>query len=474
MKSLYAYLDLIDARLLTYIDGQKGRFIQILQEERFVLEDVFKNRICGDNRDDNYYYTLKHHVVATLKSLATMAPLRGANEVTKKIDLCRQDFLLGQKMIRNNAREAGIELIENAHKIAVSYDFCYLACELSSVLYHHHIYHDLSRVKAEEYRQQVERYLKDYTAEKHAEDILYQRIGKKVSENRPEHFEEALQKMRKCKGQSLTYVVYEGTLEVMYGYSLGDYEYVLMICRRMIEFFQDKKGVYSSYYQSYYTNQGIAFMAMGLYQKAEQSFEYAVPYAPRHSFNDYLVRLYRTINALHSGQYALAYDLYKKGTRCKHKPIREQFGIIEAYLCFLSCNGFFTLDKRFRISKYLNETFRAQADKKGDNIAIIIAELLVYLVRNRGKFIDRIEAVSNYTYRHLREPEHQRAKRFIQILTLLPRANFNAVAINRIAHRHITYIQDHPIRMGQNVFLEIIPFERLLDMLQYHLQQKRA
>ena len=136
--------------------------------------------------------------------------------------------------------------------------------------------------------------------------------------------------------------------------------------------------------------------------------------------------------------------------------------------------GYLQLEGRFRLGKYLNETFKAQADKQGSNISILIAELLVYLARNRGKFIDRVEAINNYSYRHLKGSDTRRAKRFIKILCTIPRANFNPIALRRIAQRQIQYLQEHPIWMGENFAIEIIPFDKLLDMVLNQLQRKVA
>ncbi|MEO1627905.1 MAG: hypothetical protein AAFV25_22340, partial [Bacteroidota bacterium] len=160
--------------------------------------------------------------------------------------------------------------------------------------------------------------------------------------------------------------------------------------------------------------------------------------------------------------------------RCQFENIRQQFAIIEAYLYFLSRFNYLSLPKPFRLGKYLNETIKAQSDKQGSNIAILIAELLIYLSKDRAKFIDRIEAVANYSYRYLKDRETRRAKQFIQILCKIPRANFNPIALRRTAKRQIQYLENNPMWMGNNFAVEVIPFEKLLSMIMEQLQQKAA
>ena len=136
--------------------------------------------------------------------------------------------------------------------------------------------------------------------------------------------------------------------------------------------------------------------------------------------------------------------------------------------------GYLQLDHTFRLGKYLNDTFKAQADKQGDNISILIAELLVLLCRDRGKFIDRVEAVQHYSYRYLKDKDTQRAKWFIKILCLLPSVDFHPVALNRRAKRYIDLLDKHPIHLGGNFAVEIIPFGSLLGMIMRQLERRVA
>ena len=169
-----------------------------------------------------------------------------------------------------------------------------------------------------------------------------------------------------------------------------------------------------------------------------------------------------------------AYDLYLQNRKCRFEVVRQQFAMIEAYLYFLSHQGYLPLQRTFRLGKYLNDTFKAQQDKQGSNISILIAELLVLLVRNRGAFIDRVEAINHYTYRHLKTPDTRRAKRFLKILCLLPRAHFNATALQRIAQKQIQYLHNHPLWMGESITTETIPYTHLLSLIFSHLQRQVA
>ena len=96
----------------------------------------------------------------------------------------------------------------------------------------------------------------------------------------------------------------------------------------------------------------------------------------------------------------------------------------------------------------------------------------MYLPKDRGRFIDRVETVRNYSYKHIRGKDTQRAKWFIRILCMMPRANFHPIALARLAKKQIENLQETANSPGYNAGIELIPFENLLEMLMTHLQKK--
>lgn len=269
-------------------------------------------------------------------------------------------------------------------KIAETYDFSHLASELATILYHNYVYYQRNKQRAKYYAEKSLEYLNNYVAEKNAIicfwEIVMEQIHASIS---IDFLKMTYKKINKIKGESLQYKVYKGMTAVLYNLHAGQYKQLINTCDSTLASFNNHLGVYRSQYLFFIRNRGTAQMAIGQYAKATKSFEEAEPYAKPKPYNNYTLQFYKTLNALHAGNYELAYDLYQKNKRCRIETIRQHFAIVEAYLCFLSHAGYLHIDKTFRISKYLNDTFKAQADKKGDNINIVIAQLLIYLVRNK-------------------------------------------------------------------------------------------
>ena len=475
MDEIEFYISKINSQLLRQITGRPAELVKLIQNKRGQSEEEVINKICGDKKDRAYYANIKSRTLKILQALAIISTPRAGSVVKKKYDNCQKKFIVGQKFLTNGARVEGLRLIKQAYRIAVEFDFSHLACELASILYHDHVYYHKNKRLASLYSKKVRKYLNDYTAEKEAEHYFYQIVEQKHS-IKEKSLLEAVKNISNKKGASVKYKVYEASIKVLYGIHSAKYEEVISSCTDALDFFVDKKGAYPAHYLFFLKNRAMAQTATAKYTDAAISYQTANQYTSNSPFNTYMIRFYSTLNALHAGQYQMAYDLYQQNKRCKIEDIRQQFVIIEAYICFLSYTGYLQPNKAFRMGKYLNETFQIQENKQGDNINILIAELLIYLARDRGKFIDRIETVQHYSYRHLKSKDTERAKWFLKILCMMPhpKVNFRPEALKRKAKRYIDLLKSHPVRMGEGFAVEIIPYEQVLNMIMVQLGRKAA
>ena len=476
METLKAYFSSIDPQLFNHVRGRPKEFIDLYREQNFINEQVFEKALCGNQYNEKYYSELKSRTLKILQAFAIVSDEKGEILVNKNFHKAQKKYLLGHKFLTKGQRKEGIRLLKQAYQIAVDFDFSHLACELASILYHDHVYYNKSKRMANFYANKMKEFLQNYTAEKEAEYFFFNIVGNVNKLTSIKLLEDAYHNILQNKGNSVKYNVYAATLDVLCGLYLGEHERVINRCKNVLNHFETKKGVYHSHYLFFFRNKGTAQTALQEYEGASESYQKAEKYTSNIPYNFYTLQFYKTLNALHAGQYKLAYDLYQKNKRCKVENIRQQFAIVEAYLYFLYYIGYLHMDKKFRVGKYLNETFKAQQNKQVDNVNIIIAELLVYLIKNRGKFIDRIEAVQDYSKRHLKNKETRRARWFIKILCLMahPKVNFHPVALQRRAKQFIDLLKKNPARLGENFSGEIIPFEQLLDMILEKVMRKVA
>ncbi len=474
MEELLSYLKMIDTRLLHCIKGKPEKMIKLLRENDFDSEEDLIVALLGKGGSRDKYYLLKSRTIKLLQALAIVTDTNSGSIVKRKNDLCQKNFTIAQKFLKKGLRKEGIKLVKQAYGIAVAYDFVYLACEFSSILHHNHMLYEPNTRMANLYAAQTEKYLHEYMAEKRAEYYFLQATIRKNKAKKVQNLEDAIANIAALKGTSVICLFYRFSLEVLHSFSLADYPSVIKSCDGMLKVLEGKKGAYAAHYQFCLTKSWFAHMAIGEYEQASEKLKRAEKYVPARSYNDYLLKLHQTINALHSKDYQLAYDLYRKHKKCSFESIRQQFAIIEAYICFLSHMGYLELSHTFRLGKYLNDTIVSQSNKQKENIAILIAELLIYFVRDRGKYADRVEAIKNYSYRHLKGKETARAKHMIKILCRLPDLNFHPEALKRHMKKHIEFIQNSAVQIGEDIALiEFIPFEKLLAMILERLERRR-
>lgn len=476
IEILKAYFSNIDSRLYKHVSGKPKEFIEVFREGNFLSEEAFMTALCGNEHSEEYYFQWKSRTLKILQAFAIVSDEKGGSTTKKKFDNCQKKFLLAQKFFTQGQRVEGLRLAKQAYQLATEYSFPHLASELASILHHDHVYYHKNRRLASYYEQQTNKYLDYYISEKKAEQYLYKVFQLDNSEISEELLKITIQKISNLQGESIKYKFYEATAHIIYATFIGKYEYLIRSCDEVLQFFKTRKGAHPAYYLYFFRARGTAQIAIKKYKEAKVSFDQAEKYTKRSPHNNYIIQFYKMLNELHAGNYQTAYELYQKNKRCKIEPIRQQFAIIEAYLCFLIHTGYLQINKTFRIGKYLNDTFKAQQDKKGDNVNILIAELLVYLARDWGKFIDRIEAIKNYSYRHLKGEDTKRAKSFLKVLCLIahPKVNFHPIALQRKATRHIEILKSHQVRMGENFAIEIIPFDHLLDMILERVMRRVA
>ena len=160
--------------------------------------------------------------------------------------------------------------------------------------------------------------------------------------------------------------------------------------------------------------------------------------------------------------------------------LKEQWLIHEAFM-----NFFILLKKidteqlqiplrKFRVSKFLNEVPTYSKDKRGNNITLIILQILFLLQHKKvDEVIDRMEALNMYCHRYLRKDSTFRSNCFIKMLMILPQANFNKIAAIRKAQKYINRLQEVPLEeANQGTELEIIPYEVLWEYVLELLDKK--
>jgi hypothetical protein len=106
-------------------------------------------------------------------------------------------------------------------------------------------------------------------------------------------------------------------------------------------------------------------------------------------------------------------------------------------------------------------------DKAGSNLNLITIQILFLILdKDFSAIIDKVDALSAYTHRHLRRNETYRSNCFIKMLLQLVKGDFHPSAVKRKAEPYYKKLLEVPLsKAKQDYELEIIPYETLWEFL---------
>jgi hypothetical protein len=184
----------------------------------------------------------------------------------------------------------------------------------------------------------------------------------------------------------------------------------------------------------------------------------------------------------YSSAYKVIADIKKKVKKTNVEKVKEEWNIKEAYINFLLKLGH--IDDivvqehplpEFRLNRFLNDVPVYSKQKRSLNISILIIQMLFYLQQNHfNAFIDRMDALNQYTYRYLRNDDTLRSNCFIKMLLQIPDALYHPVAVQRHVKKLFNKLKETPPPISdQTTVVEIIPYEDLWEMVLELLEKNR-
>ena len=111
-------------------------------------------------------------------------------------------------------------------------------------------------------------------------------------------------------------------------------------------------------------------------------------------------------------------------------------------------------------------------DKRGNNVAILIFQLLHYLrERQLEPVLARLERLRKYQQRHLRDAAAIRSRTFLRLLLLLPEAEFNPATLTQRSKTLLGALRQAPLTGEADAGIEIIPYEDLWELVMSLLRE---
>lgn len=482
---------------LFYGHSKKERltlFYQLLNKKEYTLESELAQQLVGSNEKSSAYQKLKSEFKNELLKAVLQLDIKEDSSSARKqaYQDCYKEWSVANILFSKNARNAAIDLCLKILKQAKYYDFSDLVMEVCRLLRIHFGSIEGNEGKFDQYNQLYLQYLEIFKADNLAEELYTSLVLKYVKRKATE--ESTQLKAKECYEQLKPYLKQFDSyrlhlsaflIEMIIYSSVNNYASVVAVGERMIDFFKSKKYVAAVPLQIAYYQIVIAYIQLQESDKAVETIKICTPLVDKGSFNWFRYQELLFLLHIHMQDYDKAYKAYKivqkQGSLAfMNEQVQETWHIIEAYIYFLievkqiKEHKENTRIKKFKLSKFANQTPVFSKDKRGMNIPILIVQILFLVIhRDYDKAVDKIEAVNKYCTRYLNDGGTFRSNVFIKMLMQIPSCGFHKSAVIRKTERYLQKLSERPLKIAhQSHEIEIIPYEALWQILLSNLSNK--
>lgn len=414
------------------------------------------------------------------------------SNVNSKIQI-EKITIVSQILQKNFLRELSIKFFEKGLKMAKKYSLPDLAVKHLSALLSHYSFVEPEPNKMKIIMEDLDHYTEIYQAEIYIKKCnaifshMYVINKGGFNQNQLNEMKEMVDKMLDIKTKySSNYIVsFVNDLTFFYYQCKGDYKKGLEIAQQGLKENTELKnkellGIYQSK-----RNIATAHFYLKNYEEANTWFLEVLNMVTVGTRNWFHATSLYYLSLISQRDYDTLYKLSIKILSNKNlnrfHNFEEQWKLREAYLHFLIRIGKIVLPKEekhplkaFSLTKFLNSVPFHTKDKSGQNITILVIQILFLLLDNKyGQIIDRVDSLTQYTYRYLHKNETFRSNCFIKMLLLMVKADFHPVRTQTYtAELKKKLDSSHLITDEKSTQVEIIPYDYLWDLIIELLNEK--
>lgn len=275
---------------------------------------------------------------------------------------------------------------------------------------------------------------------------------------------------------SFSFHLYYFLIRNYFCYGNRNFGTLLENCQEAIVFFSKKPYPVTNPLSVFFYNQIQAFTMIGDFQAGKAAAEKALEFAHVGTPNWFnTLELYTFLN-FHAGHYREAFALYAQGSTHRRLPyMREEqqdiWQVIGAY-CFIIYKMASTPKPEglasFRSARFINSINVVRQHKRGANIAVQVAYVLLQLIEGKyDEVYNRMEALEKYRIRHLsKDKQMLRADLLVRMLSILPRVEFNGDRWMTRISPLVNKLREEPRHFFLHMFeQEMVPYENLITLV---------
>ncbi|GJM33504.1 MAG: hypothetical protein DHS20C18_25050 [Saprospiraceae bacterium] len=441
------------------------------------MEELAETLFPGKQHAGKYLNHLKHRLTNKLLDLTLLADF-GKNEVQRAYFYSYRRFTVAKMLIGIGAKSIGIRVAERAFARASKYEFTEICFFLANELMLHYGAILGDQKLFQKFKKLADYYMMvlqaEYLAQKYyAEVVFYFSNSRNTKSEYAEISTEYAEELKKLRKKVTTYkfnLLYFNILASRFQF-LNDYKQLITTCEEAIQHFeaQSRPLPYTVFF-SFYIKKASSHINLKQFQEADEDLGKCQELPSSGSYNWHVMMIYQALLGFHAREYTMTFQAFEKAkTQMDNVPenIAQQWRIVEAYIYFFQQRIPTERKGRFKLGKFLNDVPIYSKDKRGNNISILILQILIFLSQGKkSAIIDRVDALKQYTRRYLNTGNTFRSSCFIKMLTQLESGNFNRIAVSRKAETYYKQLQSVPIDVAQQPGeLEVVPYEVLWDMV---------
>lgn len=405
---------------------------------------------------------------------------------SSEINSTHKQTVIARILRENNANKLAIELLEKSIIKTIKYHVTENVLSQARILSLNYSSVDYNKYKFEKYLSIQEKYLRIYEWEIRAENFFLelqrttiQSLGNPSDETKKKarNFVKILSEVKDIKSHNFIYNKFR-VMASYYEYE-KDYTSLLSLSETTLKEFNSAELKSSLPRTNISLRRMWALIQAGRIDETVNIGLKELSKAIPGSVTWYRIAHYTLKGLMFRGDYKKAIDLIS--TMINHQKFsklsenyREVFYTTLGYLHLVVESGI-AGDKKdmqkklpeFKLGKFLNTTPVFSKDKRGINVSILLMHIAFLLQRkDYNAIIDRIDSLNQYAYRYLRKDDSYRSNCMIKMVIQMTKADFNPIRTERYTAELHKQFELVPLAgSGENIEIEMIPFETLWDIM---------
>ncbi|MCR9289085.1 MAG: hypothetical protein NXI23_17050 [Bacteroidetes bacterium] len=404
---------------------------------------------------------------------------------------CNKDWTLVKILISNGADLTASGLARQILTISLKYKFADIIVNCSRILRSYSADNEDEK-EYEEYDSYIKQYSNVLEAEIRSEE-LYQRVIMNYFKPMSKNTELAEKIDTYCDalvGLSEVYdspvIIYNMYLVWTFRFEmLRDFEAMLEVCDRAEKYIEEHPLFYQDEkLATFQMKKMSAYLHLRDFKNGKINAEKCLQSFPEGSETWFTFMEFYFQLALHTDNYINAIAIFNRAKgnskfRKLNNETRERWNIYETYLNYIiesqgEENPVLKTQRKkvFRLNRFLNDSILYPKDQRIFTIHMVIGQLLFLLEKNNyNQAFERIERLKSYANRQLKKEEYYRVIQFIRLLQQLTKADFRTENLSNTEKYYDRLIESPFFFRGLSTELEIIPYEKLWNMILSRLKQ---